>query len=164
MKEAEPSSAHVSLDESKILDDAIVDSVPLKELRIAYKELRDRYVDLHAQHHEWIADALAKRKSEGKKTGGDVPYGYRLAPDGETLVADAGEQFVIAEVIRLHEASFSLRGIVRELWKKKLRPRIIPGRRPRPKGRRIGEFDPTQIRRMIEARKVARKALEASTD
>lgn len=137
------------------LEDPAVDGATLKELRAAYRELRAAYVDLHERHHERIAEALAERKEDGKKTGGDVPYGYRLDSDKETLIEDAAEQAVIAEAVRLRAQGLSLRRIAQELWKKKLRPRPVPKgrRRGRPKTKRFGEFDPTQIRRMIATHK-----------
>ena len=143
----------VTSTEPKILDAAAVDGVTLKELRVAYKELRALYVELHERHHGRITDALAERKSEGKKTGGDVPYGHRLGPDGEALIEDEAEQRVIAEALKLREEGLSLRKIARELWKKRMRPRPVPGRKRRLQSKRAGEFDPTQIRRMIEMRK-----------
>lgn len=142
-----------------ILEDSAVDIATLKDLRGAYRELRVAYLDLHERHHERIVEALADRKDDGKKTGGDVPYGYRLDADGETLLEDATEQAVIAEVVRLHEQDFSLRRIAQELWKQKMRPRPVPKERRRGalKSKRFGEFDPTQIRRMIEAHRARSK-------
>jgi hypothetical protein len=148
-----------SSDEPRILEDAAIDSATLKELRAAYKELRALYVELYKRHHDRIADALAERKSEGKKTGGDVPYGYRLDKDNETLIEDEAEQAVITEAVRLRDQDFSFRRIAQELWKKKLRPRPVPKERRRGtlKTKRFGEFDPTQIRRMIETHKIRAK-------
>lgn len=57
--------------------------------------------------------ALDHKRACGEKTGGDVPYGYRLE-DGH-LVPDAGEQKAIALIRRLHAAGNSLRQIAREL-------------------------------------------------
>ncbi len=140
--------------ETKILDDVAIDTVPLKDLRTAYRELRGVCAELIKRHHDRISDALAARKEQGKKTGGDVPYGYRLSSDNETLIEDEAEQAVIAEAVRLREQGFSLRQIARELWKQRLRPRLIPGRARRVlKTRHPGEFDPTQIRRMIAMHK-----------
>jgi hypothetical protein len=135
----------------------VLDGATLKELRVAYRELREAYVDLHRRHHDRITKALAERK-QGKKTGGDTPYGYQLGLDGETLIEDEAEQAVIAEAVRLRDQGLSLRKIAKELWRKRLRPRAVPGQKRRPlKTRRAGEFDPTQIRRMIEARKTAER-------
>ena len=141
--------------EPTVLDDGAVDSATLKELRTAYRELRTAYRELHELHHERITEALADRKDEGKKTGGDVPYGYRLDSDGETLIEDEAEQAVIAEAVRLREEGLSFRRIAQALWKQKLRPRAVPKERRRGalKTKRFGEFDPTQIKRMIEAHK-----------
>lgn len=141
------------------LDDAAVAAATRGVLTAAYRELRDAYLKLHELHHERITEALAERKDEGKKTGGDVPYGYRLDEDGETLIEDKAEQAVIAEVVRLREQGLSLRRIAQELWKQQLRPRPIPKNRRRgvAKLKRFGEFDPTQIRRMIEAQKTRDK-------
>lgn len=142
----------VETTEPIILEDSAVDSAALKELRAAYRELRAAYTGLHERHHERITKALADLKDEDKKTGGDVPYGYRLDSDNETLVEDEAEQTVIAEAVRLHEQGLSLRRIAKELWKLKLRPRRVPRERQRGglKTKRFGEFDPTQIRRMID--------------
>ena len=134
-----------------ILEDIAVEAATLKELRTAYRELRAAYGDLHARHHARIIEALADLKEEGKKTGGDVPYGYRLADDAETLLEDETEQKVIAEVVELRAQGMSFRRIAQELWKKKLRPRPVPKVRGRLKTKRFGVFDPTQIRRMIKA-------------
>ena len=138
-----------------ILRDSEVDAATLKELRGAYRELRSAYEALYEKHHERITEALAGRKDEGKKTGGDVPYGYRLDTDNETLIEDEAEQAVIAEAVRLREEGLSLRRIAQALWKQKLRPRAVPKERRRGalKTKRFGEFDPTQIKRMIEAHK-----------
>lgn len=146
--------------EPTVLEDPALDVATLKELRAAYRELRGAYLDLHERHHERITDALADRRDEGKKTGGDVPYGYRLDADGETLVEDAAEQAVIAEVVRLRAQGLSLRRIAQELWKKKMRPRPVPKERRRGqlKTKRFGEFDPTQIRRMIETHRTRAKS------
>lgn len=74
------------------------------------------------------------------------------------MIEDKAEQAVIAEVVRLHEQGLSLRHIAKELWKKKLRPRPVPKhRRGTLKSKRVGEFDPTQIRRMIRTHEVRAK-------
>lgn len=142
-----------------LLEDVTISTGPVQNLRDAYRELRTAYLALHARHHARITEALADRKDEGKKTGGDVPFGYRLDEDGETLLEDEGEQAVIAEAVRLREQGLSLRRIAQELWKKKMRPRPIPKERRRGslKTKRFGEFDPTQIRRMIDAHKARAK-------
>jgi hypothetical protein len=85
-----------------------------------------------------IKAALDELKAQGMKTGGDVPYGYRCADDGKTLVEDEGEQEVIAIAKRLRKAGKKLREIADDLRKK--------GKRTRDKQR----FDPKQISRMLK--------------
>src|SRR5579872_6298523 len=49
----------------------------------------------HEQDRQLLSKrGLKRRKAEGKKTGGDVPYGYQLAADGATLLANPSEQHV----------------------------------------------------------------------
>ena len=57
--------------------------------------------------------ALAHKRANGEKTGGEVPYGYRLE-DGR-LVPDAGEQKAVALIRELHAAGASLREIAARL-------------------------------------------------
>ena len=120
---------------------------------------RAAFVELHKRHHERITNALAERKEDGLKTGGDVPYGYRLDSDGETLIEDEAEQAVIAEAVRLRNVEeLSYRKIAQELLRKKMRPRLVPKERRRfLKSKRLGEFDPTQVKRMIDAYKARAK-------
>lgn len=132
------------------LEDRAVDTATLKELRASYRELRAAYANVYNLHHKKIADKLAELKAADQKTGGDVPYGFRLDSDGTTLIEDEDEQEVIAEAVRLKAEKYSLRGIANELWKRRLRPRPVP-KEKRSKIKRRGLFDPTQIRRMIEA-------------
>lgn len=68
------------------------------------------------------ASAIAQRKSQGKKIGGDLPYGYELASDGETLQKSTYEQRVIASARKLR-ADYSLREVARRLKKQRLFPR-----------------------------------------
>jgi DNA invertase Pin-like site-specific DNA recombinase len=55
--------------------------------------------------------ALAVIRARGQKTGGGVPYGYRLDVDGRTLVAVEGEQATIARVRQLAAEGRSLRSV-----------------------------------------------------
>jgi site-specific DNA recombinase len=57
--------------------------------------------------------ALAHKRANGEKTGGDVPFGYRLN-DGR-LVPYKREQKAIALIRDLHAKGYSLRGIAGEL-------------------------------------------------
>ena len=63
---------------------------------------------------ERTRDALAELRSQGRRTGG-VPYGWALASDGTTLVADPLEQRGIARLRELHATGISYRAIARSL-------------------------------------------------
>jgi hypothetical protein len=93
-----------------------------------------------------IKDALGELKAQGMKTGGDVPYGYRCAEDGKTLVEDEGEQEVIAIAKRQRAAGKTLRAIAEVLRKK--------GKRTRDSQR----FDPKQISRMLRPPRPSRSS------
>jgi Recombinase len=91
-----------------------------------------------------IKAALEELRAQGRKTGGDVPYGYCRAGDGsQTLVEDAGEQEVIAIARRLRAVGKTLREIAHELRRR--------GKRTRDRG----PFDPKQISRMLKAPRFA---------
>jgi len=99
----------------------------------------------HEQDRQLLSRrGLKQRKVEGKKTGGDVPYGYQLAADGETLLANLDEQRVIATVRGLHP-NYSLRGIARKLKKAGIFPRSYDSRDPDS----TSEFQAVQIQRML---------------
>ena len=57
-------------------------------------------------------------KSQGHKTGGDVPYGYAVTVDGKTFVAMEAEQAMIAAIREARERGLSQRAIVAELASK----------------------------------------------
>src|SRR5580700_7247634 len=59
--------------------------------------------------------ALAVIRARGQKTGGSVPYGFRLDVDGRTLVAVEGEQSVIARARTLAAEGRSLRAVAGQL-------------------------------------------------
>ena len=60
------------------------------------------------------------KKSRGEKTGGDLPFGYRLAADGKTLEKAKGtNEYKVLENIRsLRASGLSMRKIVEELNKR----------------------------------------------
>ncbi len=59
--------------------------------------------------------ALKHLRINGKKTGGDVPLGYCLDTDGQTLIQVPKEQEVIRLIKKLRRKGCSLRSICREL-------------------------------------------------
>ena len=62
--------------------------------------------------------ALKHKRINGKKTGGDVPFGYCLDIDGQTLMEDPKEQEVIRLMKDLNGKGYSLRSICRELQRR----------------------------------------------
>ena len=54
-------------------------------------------------------------RSQGHKTGGDVPYGFILAADGKTLVADEEEQTMLEAIRSARRQGYSQRQVVAEL-------------------------------------------------
>lgn len=72
---------------------------------------------------ERTSSALQVKRARGEKTGGDMPYGYRLDADGVHLVADADEQAVVARVRELSAAGASLRAVCRQLTADDVAPR-----------------------------------------
>jgi DNA invertase Pin-like site-specific DNA recombinase len=60
--------------------------------------------------------ALAHKRANGEKTGGDVPYGYDLDETGH-LVENEAEQKAIRLIHDLNQKGYSLREICRELEK-----------------------------------------------
>jgi site-specific DNA recombinase len=64
---------------------------------------------------ERTTDALHHIKSQGRKTGGDVPYGFTVAADGTTLVPDADEQAMLQAIRSARQRGYSQREVVAEL-------------------------------------------------
>lgn len=56
--------------------------------------------------------ALAARKAAGLRGGGSLPYGKRLAADGETLCDDRSEAAVVRRIFRERKAGKSVQAIV----------------------------------------------------
>jgi DNA invertase Pin-like site-specific DNA recombinase len=59
--------------------------------------------------------ALAVIRARGQKTGGSVPYGYRLGTDGRTLVVVESEQATVAAARALSAEGRSLRAVAAQL-------------------------------------------------
>jgi site-specific DNA recombinase len=82
--------------------------------------------------------ALAIIRARGQKTGGGVPYGFRLDMDGRTLVAVKSEQVTVAAARALAAGGRSLRAVAAQLVEEGLVSR---------KGR---TFSASQVARMLE--------------
>ncbi len=61
--------------------------------------------------------ALAYKRRNGERTGG-IPFGWRLGPDGVTLIAVEPEQAVIADIKAMRLAGKSYRAIAAELTRR----------------------------------------------
>jgi site-specific DNA recombinase len=93
---------------------------------------------------QWEREAIGERTStamqhkaaRGEFTGGDAPFGFRLAEDGEHLAEVAAEQAVVAQARSLRAAGLSLRAVGEALWEHGMGSRT---------GRRLA---PVQIARM----------------
>lgn len=89
--------------------------------------LMRRIVDAFAEYERALIRgrtraALAAKKARGERAG-EVPFGSRVAVDGRTLEADAGEGAVVDAVRELRAAGLSIRGIAAELDRRGFRSR-----------------------------------------
>ncbi len=66
---------------------------------------------------------MQHKASLGEYTGGDLAYGYCLAPDGEHLAENPDEHKVLGVARSLRGAGLSLRSVARELNAKGFRSR-----------------------------------------
>ena len=104
--------------------------------------LMRRIVDAFAEYERALIRgrtraALAAKKARGELAG-KVPFGCRVAADGRTLEADAGEAAVVDAVRELRAAGLSIRGIAAELDRRGFRSRA---------GKALA---PTQVARILE--------------
>lgn len=87
-----------------------------------------------------INTSLKKIRKEGKKTGGDVPYGYQLGRDGKTLEPLPSEQAVIMAARELQASGTISMGEI---------GRALARRKPRMLSRTGRVFHSKQIIRML---------------
>jgi len=83
-------------------------------------KLMRRMIDAFAEYERAIIAArtraaLAQKRARGEKTGGQVPYGYRLGSNGRTLVEESAEQEVITKCARWRSRRRTWRWIARRL-------------------------------------------------
>ncbi len=100
-------------------------------------------VDLFAQYERLLiatrtSAAMQHLKAQGRRVG-NIPHGYRLAEDGERLVADSAEQEVVRLVAELRAQGMSLRDISGALAE-----RGVFNRQGRP-------YNPKSVRSMVKA-------------
>jgi DNA invertase Pin-like site-specific DNA recombinase len=72
---------------------------------------------------ERTAEAMAYKRQQREYTGGEPPYGWRLAADGIHLDPHRAEQAIIGEALALKAAGLSLRKIGARLAARGLLPR-----------------------------------------
>jgi DNA invertase Pin-like site-specific DNA recombinase len=104
--------------------------------------LMRRMVDAFAEYERLVIGARTKAalgamKSRGERVG-SIPYGFRVAPDGKTLIEDQDEQETLALVRDLQAEGLSLRAIAARLE--------AAGRRSRGTG-----WHPQTIKNILEA-------------
>jgi len=81
--------------------------------------------------------ALAVKKAKGEKTGGSVPFGFELHPDGVHLVPHPVEHMVLIRILHLRRLGLGGRRIAATL--------VNEGHRPRAKA-----WDPGNVQRMAD--------------
>lgn len=91
------------------------------------------------QISERTSAVLRHKADRGEYTGGAPPFGFRLAEDGVQLVADPGEQRVVARARELRGQGASLRQIAAQLAAEGLRSRSG------------GRFAVVQVQRLLAA-------------
>lgn len=64
---------------------------------------------------ERTSEAMGQLRAQGKKTGGDVPYGYTFLADTKELVEDPAEQALLAAIRDARSRGLSHRAIVADL-------------------------------------------------
>jgi site-specific DNA recombinase len=92
---------------------------------------------------ERTAEALSHIRAQGQKTGGDVPYGFTLAADGQTLVPDVGEQALLDAIREARQRGLTQRAVVAELTRQGFTTR---------KGTALGL---TQVQRIMQQARIA---------
>ena len=73
---------------------------------------------------ERTAEALAHKRAIGERTSLYAPYGYQLAADSQTLIADEAEQAMLAAIREARRRGLSQRAIVAELTRQGFTTRV----------------------------------------
>jgi DNA invertase Pin-like site-specific DNA recombinase len=81
--------------------------------------LMRRMIDAFAEYERLVikartVSAMQAMKARKERVGA-IPYGFKLSADRVHLEEDEGEQLVITEIKRLHEAGLNLSAICREI-------------------------------------------------
>lgn len=73
---------------------------------------------------ERTSQAMQHKAASGEYTGGDIPFGFSVSPDGVRLVDNEAEQAVLAQARSLRDAGLSLRAVAGELTRRGFRSRV----------------------------------------
>lgn len=73
---------------------------------------------------ERTREALAHKRVNGKRTSLYAPYGYQLAADSQTLIADEAEQAMLAAIREARRRGLSQRAVVAELARQGFTTRV----------------------------------------
>ena len=68
---------------------------------------------------ERTRSAMSYKKAKDERVG-NVPYGFTLADDGRSLIADSGENEILRAIADLHKQGLPLRAIAKHLEDRKL--------------------------------------------
>lgn len=90
--------------------------------------LMRRLIDSFAEYERALIAArtraaLGAKRRRGERVSGIIPFGFRLAGDGRTLLPEQGEQGVLARIQTLRGSGSSMRAIASELNQAGLRTR-----------------------------------------
>jgi DNA invertase Pin-like site-specific DNA recombinase len=87
------------------------------------------FLNIMASMNQWERDTISERTRDAlhlkivkNERAGQVPYGWSLAEDGKTLLANPEEQRAISLIKELHAKGYSSRAICRELEKEGYEP------------------------------------------
>ena len=62
-----------------------------------------------------IRSAMDHKRGKSERISGRIPYGFRLADDGKSLIADEAEKEVVDTILAMRARGFKLRQIVAAL-------------------------------------------------
>ncbi len=117
----------------------VIDTLRLMELiekhRVAFHSITEKvdtrtamgkfFLNMMASLNQMERDLISERTKDAlhlkivrNERAGQIPYGWRLAPDGKTLLENEKEQQTISVIKELRGKGRSLRAICRELEKK----------------------------------------------
>jgi DNA invertase Pin-like site-specific DNA recombinase len=87
------------------------------------------FLNIMASMNQWERDTIGERTKDAlrlkilkNERAGQIPYGWKLAEDGKTLVESSLEQRAISLIAKLDAKGYSLRAICRELDKEGYKP------------------------------------------